>query len=84
MLTVYCPSGIIHIQTQEHKCNVRGNNEGNQYESVEITNKMQPYLLFQNLLKAQHVSSGIPLIVRSYKLYLQPLVYINQRLVYIN
>jgi len=27
-------------------------------------------------LKAQHVSSGTPLIIRSYKLYLQPLVYI--------
>jgi len=32
--------------------------------------------LFQRLLKAQHVSSGIPLIIRSSKLYLQPLVYI--------
>jgi len=28
-------------------------------------------------LKAQHVSSGIPLIIRSSKLYLQPLVYIR-------
>jgi len=34
-------------------------------------------LLFQNLLKAQHVSSGTPLIIRSSKLYLQPLVYIH-------
>jgi len=33
-------------------------------------------LLFQNLLKAQHVSSGIPFIIRSSKLYLQPLFYI--------
>jgi len=32
-------------------------------------------LLFQCLLKAQHVSSGIPLIIRNSKLYLQPLVY---------
>jgi len=30
----------------------------------------------QNLLKAQHVSSGVPLIIRSSKLYFQPLVYI--------
>ena len=29
-----------------------------------------------NLLKTQHVSSGIPLIIRSSKLYLLPLVYI--------
>jgi hypothetical protein len=28
-------------------------------------------------MKAQHVSSGIPLIIRSSKLYLQPLVYIH-------
>jgi hypothetical protein len=28
-------------------------------------------------VKAQHVSSGIPLIIRSSKLYLQPLVYIH-------
>jgi len=27
-------------------------------------------------LKAEHISSGIPLIVRRSKLYLQPLVYI--------
>ena len=27
-------------------------------------------------MKAQHVSSGIPLIIKSSKLYLQPLVYI--------
>jgi len=47
-------------------------------ESVETTNKMQPYnLLFQSFLKAQHVSSGPPLIIRSTKLYLQPLVYIH-------
>jgi len=30
-------------------------------------------------MKAQHVSSGIPLIIRSSKLYLQPLVYIPMR-----
>jgi hypothetical protein len=42
------------------------------------TNKMQLEIEFivPELLKAQHVSSGIPLIIRSYKLYLQPLVYI--------
>jgi hypothetical protein len=34
-------------------------------------------LIFQSLLKAQHVSSGIPLIIRSYKLYFQTLVYIH-------
>jgi hypothetical protein len=33
--------------------------------------------LFQSLLKAQHVSSGTPLIIRSSKLYLQSLVYIH-------
>jgi hypothetical protein len=32
-------------------------------------------LLFQILLKAEHVSSSTPLIIRSSKLYLQPLVY---------
>jgi hypothetical protein len=30
---------------------------------------------FQSFLEAQHVSSGTPLIIRSSKLYLQPLVY---------
>ena len=45
---------------------------------------MQPYLLFQNLLKTQHVSSGVPLIIRSSKLYFHTLVYINKPLVYIN
>jgi len=30
-----------------------------------------------SLLKAQHVSSGTPLIIRSCELYLQPLVYIH-------
>jgi len=35
------------------------------------------HLLFQSLLKAQHVSSGSPLIIRSSKLYLQLLVYIH-------
>jgi len=47
--------------------------------SVEITNKMQPcnrIYYSKILLKAQHVSSGIPLIVRSSNLYLQPLVFI--------
>jgi len=29
-------------------------------------------------LKAQHVSSGTPLIIRSSKLHLQPLVYMQQ------
>ena len=29
----------------------------------------------KNLLKAKHVSSGTPLVIRSSKLYLQPLVY---------
>jgi hypothetical protein len=43
---VYCPSGIIHIQTQERKCNVRGNNDGVQYESVEITSKMHLVIAF--------------------------------------
>jgi len=33
--------------------------------------------LFQRSLKAQHVSSGTPLIIRSSKLYLQPLVYMH-------
>ena len=33
-------------------------------------------LLFQSLLKAQRVSSGTPLIIRSSKLCLQPLVYV--------
>jgi len=39
---------------------------------------MQLVILFiiPKLLKAQYVSSGTPLIIRSYKLYLQPLVYI--------
>ena len=32
--------------------------------------------IIPSLLKAQHVSSGTPLIIRSSKLYLQPLVYI--------
>jgi len=32
-------------------------------------------LLFQNLLKAQHVSSGMPLIIRSSKLYLNYIIY---------
>jgi hypothetical protein len=40
-----------------------------QSASVEIINKMRPCnLLFQNLLKAQHVLSSIPLIIRSSKL----------------
>jgi flagellar basal body-associated protein FliL len=34
-------------------------------------------------LKAQHVSSGIPLIIRSSKLYLQPLVYIIIIIIYV-
>jgi hypothetical protein len=46
--------------------------------SVEIPTKCSFVieLLFESLLKAQHVSSGIPLIIRSSKLYLPPLVYI--------
>ena len=42
------------------------------------TNKMQPVTEFiiLKLLKAQHVSNGVPLIIRSSKLYLQPLMYI--------
>jgi hypothetical protein len=46
--------------------------------SVEITNKMQlcnRIYYFKGFLKAQHVSSGTPLIIRSSKLYLQPVVY---------
>jgi len=35
-------------------------------------------------VKAQHVSSGKPLIIRSYKLYLQPLVYIRVWYAYVN
>jgi len=48
-------------------------------KSVEITNKMQLVIEFitPSLVKAQHVSSGTPLIIRSSKLYLQPLVYIH-------
>jgi len=37
----------------------------------------RPLSSLRLLLKAQHVSSGIPLIIRSSKLYLQPLVYIH-------
>jgi hypothetical protein len=46
-------------------------------DSVEIPTRCSfvVELLFQSLLKAQHVSSGTPLIIRSSKLYLQPLVY---------
>jgi hypothetical protein len=43
------------------------------------TNKMQlcnRIYYSKVFLKAQHVSSGTPLIIRSSKLYLQPLVYI--------
>jgi len=50
-------------------------------KSVEITNKMQAcnriYYSKVFFLKAQHVSSGTPLIIRSSKLYLRPLVYIH-------
>jgi len=38
--------------------------------------QLEVEFIIPELLKAQHVSSGIPLIIRSYKLYLQPLVYI--------
>jgi hypothetical protein len=52
-----------------------------EYKSVEITKKMQlcnRIYYSKILLKAQHVSSGIPLIIRSSsKMYLQPLVYIH-------
>jgi len=47
-------------------------------DSVENTNKMQlrnRIYYSKVFLKAQHVSSGTPLIIRSSKLYLQPLVY---------
>jgi len=50
------------------------------YESVEITNKMQPCnrIYYSEVYwKAQHGSSGAPLIVRSSELYLQPLVFIH-------
>jgi len=42
------------------------------------TNKTQLVIEFiiPKLLKAQHVLTGTPLIIRSPKLYLQPLVYI--------
>jgi hypothetical protein len=33
------------------------------------TIKIKKNILFQSLLKTQHVSSGTPLIIRSYKLY---------------
>jgi hypothetical protein len=46
-------------------------NRNNQQDAT-----LQQNLLFQSLLKAQHVSSGILLIIRSSKLYLQHLVYI--------
>jgi hypothetical protein len=42
------------------------------------TNKMQlcnRIYYFKVFLKAQHISSGTPLFIRSSKLYLQPLVY---------
>ena len=47
-------------------------------DSVEIPTRCSFVIEFiiPNLLKAQHVSSGKPLIIRSSKLYLQPLVYI--------
>jgi hypothetical protein len=39
---------------------------------MQLSNKIYYYKVFLN---AQHVSSGTPLIIRSSKLYLQPLVY---------
>jgi len=46
-------------------------------DSVEIltTCSFVIEFIFQSLLKAQHVSSGTPLIIRSSKLYLQALIY---------
>ena len=46
--------------------------------SVEIPTRCSFVIEFiiSKFLKAQHVSSGTPLIIRSSKLYLQPLVYI--------
>jgi len=45
--------------------------------SVEIPTRCSFVIEFiiPEFLKAQHVSSGTPLIIRSSKLYLQPLVY---------
>jgi len=45
--------------------------------SVEIPTRCSFVIEFiiPNFLKTQHVSSGTPLIIRSSKLYLQPLVY---------
>ena len=40
---------------------------------IQLCNRIYYSKVF---LKAQHVSSGTPLIIRSSKLYLQPLVYI--------
>ena len=47
-------------------------------DSVEIPTRCRFVIEFiiPKFLKAQHVSSGTPLIIRSSKLYLQPLVYI--------
>jgi hypothetical protein len=47
-------------------------------DSVETPTRCSFVIEFiiPKLLKAQHVSSGTPLIIRSSKLYLQPLVYI--------
>jgi hypothetical protein len=45
--------------------------------TIEHVPWITDFCIFQNLLKAQHVSSGIPLLNRSTKLYLQPLVYIH-------
>jgi hypothetical protein len=46
-------------------------------DSVEILTACSFVIefIFQCLLKAQHVSSGTPLIIRSSKLYLQLLVF---------
>ena len=48
--------------------------------SVEIPTRCSfviEFIIPEFFLKAQHVSSGRPLIIRSSKLYLQPLVYIR-------
>jgi hypothetical protein len=44
---------------------------------MQLCNKMYYSKVYW---RAQHVSSGTPLIIRSSKLYLQPLVYIHSRL----
>jgi len=69
------PSGTIEFKVEISYSWIRAS----YYELVEVTNKMKPcnrIYYSKNLLKVQHVSRGIPLIIRSSKMYLQPLVYI--------